>query len=80
MFGGSDKTGAGAIPNRFLSMSFRRQAEDVLAGTITNVTPNEDILLADIVVYSTSDFTSQTDLDSKTEGNYSKPNYTYGHN
>ena len=80
LFGGLDKAGAGAVPNRFLSMSFRRQREDVLTGTITNVTPNEDILLADIVVYSISDFTSQTDLDSKTEGGYSKPNYTYAHN
>ena len=80
LFGGIDKSGAGAAPNRFLIMSYIREAANVSSSNITNVTLNEDILLADIVVYSISDFTSQTNLDSKTEGGYSKVNYTYGHN
>ena len=80
LFSGSDKSGAGAVPNRFLVMSSQREAANVASGNITVVTPNEDILLADIVVYSISDHTSQSDLSSKTEGGYSKVNYTYGHN
>lgn len=80
LFSGSDKAGAGATPNRFLIVSSQRNPANVASGNITVVTPNEDILLADIVVYSISDYTSQSVLSSKTEGNYSKPNYTYGHN
>lgn len=80
LFSGSDKAGAGNVPNRFLIVSSQREAANVASGNITVVTPNEDILLADIVVYSISDHTSQSDLSSKTEGGYSKVNYTYGHN
>ena len=80
LFSGLDKSGTGAIPNRFLIISSQRKPANVLSGTITQITANEDLLLSDIVVYSISDFTSQTDLDSKTEGGYTKPNYTYAHN
>ena len=80
LFGGVDKSGAGNVPLRFLAVSSKRKGSEIAGGNIINVTPNQDILLADIVVYSISDFTSQTDLDSKTEGGYTKPNYTYAHN